>query len=175
MSIEEQSGGDPNPADVPDPLLDRPAEISVDALITMMTAQLGTAVSPKVVEALRANLTGKMLEDARKQEALRGESNQPLTIVQIVLEMLGLDATLGRVDIGAIEGLLDAANAKVKAGDARSVFEAVKQSVGGSADIRRILGRQPIRREAERVGRNDACPCGSGKKYKNCCMKKAAK
>ena len=23
-----------------------------------------------------------------------------------------------------------------------------------------------------RVGRNDPCPCGSGKKYKNCCLKK---
>jgi preprotein translocase subunit SecA len=22
---------------------------------------------------------------------------------------------------------------------------------------------------AEKVGRNDPCPCGSGKKYKNCC------
>ena len=22
------------------------------------------------------------------------------------------------------------------------------------------------------VGRNDLCPCGSGKKYKKCCMKK---
>jgi preprotein translocase subunit SecA len=27
---------------------------------------------------------------------------------------------------------------------------------------------QPIRREAPKVGRNDACPCGSGKKYKKC-------
>jgi Protein of unknown function (DUF1186)/SEC-C motif len=27
-----------------------------------------------------------------------------------------------------------------------------------------------IRREAPRVGRNDPCPCGSGKKYKKCCM-----
>jgi preprotein translocase subunit SecA len=24
-------------------------------------------------------------------------------------------------------------------------------------------------REAPKVGRNDACPCGSGKKYKKCC------
>jgi preprotein translocase subunit SecA len=24
-------------------------------------------------------------------------------------------------------------------------------------------------RKAERVGRNDLCPCGSGKKYKKCC------
>lgn len=22
----------------------------------------------------------------------------------------------------------------------------------------------------QKVGRNDPCPCGSGKKYKNCCM-----
>ncbi|MBR3391816.1 MAG: preprotein translocase subunit SecA [Firmicutes bacterium] len=29
---------------------------------------------------------------------------------------------------------------------------------------------QPVRKApAEKVGRNDPCPCGSGKKYKNCC------
>lgn len=27
----------------------------------------------------------------------------------------------------------------------------------------------PVRRETERIGRNDPCPCGSGKKYKKCC------
>ena len=27
----------------------------------------------------------------------------------------------------------------------------------------------PSRRELPKVGRNDACPCGSGKKFKNCC------
>jgi preprotein translocase subunit SecA len=25
-----------------------------------------------------------------------------------------------------------------------------------------------IRRDADKVGRNDPCPCGSGKKYKKC-------
>ena len=29
----------------------------------------------------------------------------------------------------------------------------------------------PIRNRGSRVGRNDPCPCGSGKKYKNCCMR----
>lgn len=29
-----------------------------------------------------------------------------------------------------------------------------------------------FKREVKKVGRNDPCPCGSGKKYKNCCMKK---
>ncbi len=29
-----------------------------------------------------------------------------------------------------------------------------------------------VRRTEPRVGRNDACPCGSGKKYKKCCLGK---
>jgi len=29
-----------------------------------------------------------------------------------------------------------------------------------------------IRREGKKVGRNDPCPCGSGKKYKKCCLPK---
>ena len=27
-----------------------------------------------------------------------------------------------------------------------------------------------VMRSGPKVGRNDACPCGSGKKYKKCCM-----
>ena len=30
---------------------------------------------------------------------------------------------------------------------------------------------QTVRRGGEKVGRNDPCPCGSGKKYKSCCGK----
>jgi len=29
--------------------------------------------------------------------------------------------------------------------------------------------KQPVKREGEKVGRNNPCPCGSGKKYKKCC------
>ena len=32
---------------------------------------------------------------------------------------------------------------------------------------------EPIRNRERKVGRNDPCPCGSGKKYKNCCMRQA--
>lgn len=35
-----------------------------------------------------------------------------------------------------------------------------------ASDVRR---RTPVTRSAARVGRNDPCPCGSGKKYKRCC------
>lgn len=30
-----------------------------------------------------------------------------------------------------------------------------------------------IKKDAKEVGRNDPCPCGSGKKYKKCCLAKA--
>jgi preprotein translocase subunit SecA len=36
---------------------------------------------------------------------------------------------------------------------------------GGPAD------HKPVKRESEKVGRNDPCPCGSGKKFKKCCGK----
>jgi preprotein translocase subunit SecA len=40
-----------------------------------------------------------------------------------------------------------------------------------AADVERMAqagGQQPVVRDLPKVGRNDACPCGSGKKYKHC-------
>jgi preprotein translocase subunit SecA len=34
--------------------------------------------------------------------------------------------------------------------------------------------RPEAARTGQKVGRNDACPCGSGKKYKKCCLAKGA-
>jgi preprotein translocase subunit SecA len=45
---------------------------------------------------------------------------------------------------------------------------AITNSPGGAKKL------EPIRNRGERVGRNDPCPCGSGKKYKNCHMRQAA-
>ncbi|MGM9682232.1 MAG: SEC-C metal-binding domain-containing protein, partial [Eubacteriales bacterium] len=39
---------------------------------------------------------------------------------------------------------------------------------GGSRPQKRV---SVTRKAAQKVGRNDPCPCGSGKKYKNCCMR----
>ena len=40
----------------------------------------------------------------------------------------------------------------------------------GSPD--KTVKPQPVRSAASKVGPNDPCPCGSGKKYKKCCMQK---
>ncbi|WP_374729493.1 SEC-C metal-binding domain-containing protein [Caballeronia calidae] len=34
----------------------------------------------------------------------------------------------------------------------------------------RHSGYLPKRRDSSKVGRNDPCPCGSGKKLKKCCL-----
>ena len=42
-----------------------------------------------------------------------------------------------------------------------------------SKTIERLMkyqNRKPSVREYNKIGRNDFCPCGSGKKYKNCCL-----
>lgn len=35
----------------------------------------------------------------------------------------------------------------------------------------KFVGQETVVRDAPKVGRNDPCPCGSGKKYKKCCGK----
>ncbi len=35
-----------------------------------------------------------------------------------------------------------------------------------------VVKKQPVRNTAKKVGPNDPCPCGSGKKYKKCCREK---
>ena len=39
------------------------------------------------------------------------------------------------------------------------------EALASSADD---SGAQPVRNVLPKVGRNDPCPCGSGKKYKQC-------
>ena len=45
------------------------------------------------------------------------------------------------------------------------VFRAASQSAAG---VTARGGVTPVSRKVPKVGRNDLCPCGSGKKYKKC-------
>ena len=38
------------------------------------------------------------------------------------------------------------------------------------AEFMRQMRTKPVVRDYKKIGRNDPCPCGSGKKYKNCCL-----
>ena len=45
----------------------------------------------------------------------------------------------------------------------------VKDADGWKFEDGELIGEKPTVREEPKVGRNDPCPCGSGKKYKKCC------
>ena len=47
--------------------------------------------------------------------------------------------------------------------------QARRQAAGSSMNQRSQGDNVTVRRTMPKVGRNDPCPCGSGKKYKNCC------
>lgn len=44
------------------------------------------------------------------------------------------------------------------------------RALGGAFSNATADKAKPITRPGSRIGRNDPCPCGSGKKYKKCCM-----
>ena len=50
--------------------------------------------------------------------------------------------------------------------------ERVAKETGTAAATKSEVKKQPVRNAATKVGPNDPCPCGSGKKYKKCCMQK---
>ena len=50
--------------------------------------------------------------------------------------------------------------------------ERVAKETGTAAANQSEVKKQPVRSAAKKVGPNDPCPCGSGKKYKKCCMQK---
>lgn len=51
------------------------------------------------------------------------------------------------------------------------VAQFVREKDGWKFADGELIGEQPIVREDPKIGRNDPCPCGSGKKYKKCCGK----
>ena len=67
--------------------------------------------------------------------------------------------TVSSTEHGAFEGYAEA----------RAAYDAAIQQ--DQSDQERVTA--PIRRGQPKVGRNDPCPCGSGKKYKKCCGRTA--
>ena len=59
--------------------------------------------------------------------------------------------------------------ARVQVGATTVKRERVAKVTGESAGSDGTVKKQPVKK-GQKVGRNDPCPCGSGKKYKKCCM-----
>jgi preprotein translocase subunit SecA len=65
---------------------------------------------------------------------------------------------------------VETAAIKEEATPASEIARQQQAAIAGTEADKKI---EPIRNRAEKIGRNEPCPCGSGKKYKNCCMRGA--
>jgi hypothetical protein len=73
----------------------------------------------------------------------------------------GKDAVLGRIGIGVTYRLVDDTAAEMSWWDCFEDEEDVDPAPNQAP--------APFVRTDPKTGRNDPCPCGSGKKYKKCC------
>jgi len=126
---------------------------------------LRSAVGHRGMAALDPKVEYKR-EGMRMFESLWQSINERVTDLVFRMELINEGAVRETfVETKAIH----AAAPEVQAvGDfAETQQEAINQS--GSAPA----VTETIRNRGEKVGRNDPCPCGSGKKYKSCCMRGA--
>lgn len=69
-----------------------------------------------------------------------------------------------RDDVEAVEKPADVANVQYQHAD----FDEALANPESADEASTAVNHEPIVREGVKVGRNDPCPCGSGKKYKQC-------
>jgi len=125
-----------------------------------------TAYARCEIPFLRASLTEEQGADFSEEETRRWAESSEWQGLEIVRKEAGTtDDEMGEVEF--------VARFREKNGDEEHVHHerALFAKVAGEwlyAGFVPTKG-QTVRRETPKIGRNDPCPCGSGKKYKKCC------
>jgi preprotein translocase subunit SecA len=109
-------------------------------------------------------------------DAVRNEVTRILMTVQIRHQQDGGDATSGAPGGegggGPSGGGLEKVETRVNVKNVRyqhTDYEAaLAEEEGADTEVATAAKPQPFVRQGGKIGRNDPCPCGSGKKYKQC-------
>ena len=81
-----------------------------------------------------------------------------------MIEAIKVDVVKLMMNLRQQKDLRRAEQAKIT----NTALQAIRSVDGGQSTIENPDVDRTVRREEPKVGRNDPCPCGSGKKYKNC-------
>ncbi|QYJ97305.1 preprotein translocase subunit SecA [Shewanella alkalitolerans] len=81
-----------------------------------------------------------------------------------VISILSKVQVQAQSDVEEMEERRRQEEAKVR----RDYQHAEAEALVGAEEAQALAATQPVVREGEKVGRNDPCPCGSGRKYKQC-------
>jgi HEAT repeat protein len=147
-------------------LLGTETDQTVRTNLAMALCELGTT-DPRAYELMRTMVEGESFDLAM------------VDLEEVVLAA----ATMAGVDVPEAAGWRDRLGDK--SGRRQQRIDAMRRMMGERTDdlllepsdlIAPIGGTMsppapPVHRDAPKAGRNDPCPCGSGKKYKKCCAK----
>jgi preprotein translocase subunit SecA len=104
-------------------------------------------------------------EGMREFEAMWEGVRERITESVFRMEQIGDEAAMSALWAGA-RATHEAAISALQARQA--LQQQAEMQTNASSETKRL---EPIRNVGKKVGRNDPCPCGSGKKYKNCHMR----
>jgi preprotein translocase subunit SecA len=103
-----------------------------------------------------------------KREGMRLFDSMWKSVGNYVTDLIFKMEQLDEGFVGSTWVEAEARHDEMPSGAAAGMSEQQQAAIDGSEGERKI---EPIRNRQEKVQRNAPCPCGSGKKYKNCCMK----
>ena len=138
------------------------------------TGATATGISDAVIEALHLQPISYT-----KVHTPTGEDIRPLYMVDLLLrndvrvkELRVIGSEIGKQGIDVLIGMdiIGMGDFAVSNYDGKTVFSFRIPSQAKTDYVSIIQSRMPQLKN-KKPGRNDLCPCGSGKKYKNCCGK----
>ena len=114
------------------------------------------------------------MDELRKGIGLQGWGQKDPVVQYRIQGTEMFDAMIEAIKVDVVKLLMNLREQKdLRRTETAKITKAALASInsvdGGQSAIENPEVDRTIRRETPKVGRNDPCPCGSGKKYKNCC------
>lgn len=98
-------------------------------------------------------------------------SQETITILEALGPLVGDEGFLVRTDVSATVAQVTRRNFRRQLDRLVAHLEGPFEKFLHERQRLDYISTEPQRRAVEHIGRNEKCRCGSGKKYKNCCLK----
>ena len=165
------------------------SELGAAAVLEPTLSRIAEAVDPDVTGSLLEVLTSLGVKDERIYDAIGkvfekdpatgaghfGQYGDPRALPRIREQLAALTLDIASPDLAVLtrsrSNLLDLLGAHQRLGGVlEGSLRRHVDSLNAAWNVH--VTRQRAASAAPKVGRNDPCPCGSGKKYKKCCQDK---
>ena len=148
-------------------------QVKEEEITSEKMRELERVVMLKVVDEKWMNHIDDM-DELKNGIGLRAYGQQDPVVKYRMEGMDMFDEMIANMKVDVVKILMNIRrqNGEVKRQEAAKItgaaLEAI-ESVDGGKKISTPENNQTVVNDGPKVGRNDPCPCGSGKKYKNCC------